>query len=129
MATDNPGVKAILGYDIVAGVDVEEYERWIWDIHVPDLLANPHVDRLVFNTVVESVDSTSAGTTTVTDEEPMYRVAELHFADMEAYRSYRDWFVDHPIPVERSPQGRTEFRFYVLTDSVTATRERPGEQR
>ena len=126
MTKDPAGVKAILGYDIVAGVDVEDYERWIWDIHVPDLLANPHLDRMVFNTVIESVDSTSAGTSTVTDEEPMYRVAELHFADMEAYRAYRAWFVEHPIPIERSPRGRTEFRFYVLTDSVTATREQPG---
>lgn len=129
MASDSPGVKAILGYDIVDGVDVEDYERWIWDIHVPDLLSNPHLDRLVFNTVVESVDSTSAGTSTATDVEPMYRVAELHFADMEAYRAYRDWFADHPIPEDRSPQGRTEFRFYFLTDSVTATREQPGGSR
>ncbi len=129
MASDNPGVKAIVGYDIVDGVDVEEYERWIWDIHVPDLLANPHIDRLIFNTVLESVDTTSAGTPTVKDKRPMYRIAELHFADMEAYRAYRDWFVEHPIPIERSPQARTAFRFYVLTDSVTATCEQPGGTR
>ncbi len=115
-------VKAILGYDLVEGVSKEDYDRWLWDVHVPDLLANPYVDRLVFNTVVRPVLSTSAGSPTAREPETFYRIAELHFADHEAYERYLGWFREHPIPPERGPAGRTEFRFYVLTDSVEASR-------
>ena len=119
----SPGVKAILGYDIVAGVSIDEYERWIWDVHVPDLLANPHLDRLVFNTVVRPITSTSAGTPTAQQPQSFYRIAELHFVDHDAYERYHQWFEDNPIPPERGPAGRTTFRFYVLADSVEATRD------
>ena len=117
-----PGVKAILGYDILEGVSLEDYERWIWDVHVPDLLANPFLDRLVFNTVVRPITATSSGSSTAEDPQTFYRIAELHFGDHDAYASYLQWFVDNPIPPERGPAGRTDFRFYVLTDSVEATR-------
>lgn len=118
-------VKAILGYDLVEGVDVEEYERWLRQVHVPDLLANPFLDRIVFDTVVRPVTATSAGTPTT--EEPMtfFRIAELHFADHSAYEAYLAWFEEHPIPPERGPAGRTRFRFYVLTESVEVSRESP----
>ncbi|MGH3276261.1 MAG: hypothetical protein ACRDNZ_18285, partial [Streptosporangiaceae bacterium] len=49
-------------------------------------------------------------------------VAEMHFRDEEAYDAYRAWFADHPIPAERSPKGRTAFRFYLVTDVVVAER-------
>jgi hypothetical protein len=116
-------VKAILGYDIIEGVSVEDYERWIWDVHVPDLLANPYLDKLVFNTVIRPIISTSSGSATAEDPETFYRIAELHFADHGAYEKYLEWFRENPIPPERGPAGRTNFRFYVLTDSVEATRE------
>jgi hypothetical protein len=116
-------VKAILGYDIIEGVSVEDYERWIWDVHVPDLLANPYLDKLVFNTVIQPIVSTSSGSATAEDPETFYRIAELHFADHDAYEKYLEWFRENPIPPERGPAGRTNFRFYVLTDSVEATRE------
>lgn len=117
-----PGVKAILGYDLLEGVSVEDYERWIWDVHVPDLLANPFLDRLVFNTVVRPITATSSGSSTAEDPQTFYRIAELHFVDHDAYADYLQWFADNPIPPERGPAGRTDFRFYVLTDSVEATR-------
>ena len=116
------GVKAILGYDIVEGIPKEEYDRWIWDVHVPDLRANPYLDRMVFNTVVRPIASTSAGSPTAEEPQTFYRVAEMHFADHDAYADYLQWFVDNPIPPERGPAGRTNFRFYVLTDSVVAER-------
>ena len=115
-------VKAILGYDITEGVSVEDYERWIWEIHVPDLLANPYVDKLVFNTVIRPITATSSGSPTAEEPETFYRIAELHFSDHDAYEKYLEWFKEHPIPPERGPAGRTNFRFYVLTDSVEATR-------
>jgi hypothetical protein len=116
-------VKAILGYDIIEGVSVEDYERWIWDIHVPDLLANPFLDKLVFNTVIRPITATSSGSATAEEPETFYRIAELHFADHTAYAQYLEWFKEHPIPPERGPAGRTHFRFYVLTDSVEAAKD------
>ncbi len=118
-----PQVKAILGYDIAEGVSVDDYERWIWDVHVPDLLANPHLDRLVFNTVVRPITTTSSGSATTDEPHTFYRIAELHFADHVAYQEYLEWFEQNPIPPERGPAGRTSFRFYVLTDSVEAGRD------
>ena len=115
-------VKTILGYDILAGVSVEDYEQWLWDVHYPDLLANPYVDRIVLNTMVRPVNATSAGTPIMEVPETFYRIVELHYADMGAYENYLQWFLDHPIPVERSPAGRTEFKFYVLCDVEEATR-------
>jgi hypothetical protein len=116
------GVKAILGYDIIEGMSEEDYERWLWDVHYPDLLANPYLDRVVLNTVVRPVTTTSAGTAVAGDTAPFERIAEMHFADHEAYENYLRWFEEHPIPVERSPQGRSIFHFYVLCDTREATR-------
>lgn len=119
--TTDPAVKAILGYDVVEGVSIEEYERWIWDVHVPDLLANPYLDRLVFNTVIRAITATSSGSDAAAEAKTFYRVAELHFADLDAYDLYLEWFRANPIPPERGPAGRTAFGFYVLTDSVQVT--------
>jgi hypothetical protein len=117
------GVKAILGYEIIEGMTPEEYDEWIWEVHVPDLLANPHIDRIVFDTVVRPITQTSAGTPITDDPVALYRIAELHFADHDAYDAWLRWFEEHPVPVERSPFGRTDFKFYVLTDSVVAERD------
>lgn len=115
-------VKAILGHDIADGVSVEEYERWIWDIHYPDLLANPYLDKIVLNTVDRPINATSAGTPIMDEPVSFYRIVELHYADRAAYENYLQWFVENPIPVERSPQGRTKFKFYVLADVSESTR-------
>lgn len=120
-----PEVKAILGYDIAEGVSVADYESWLTDIHVPDLLANPHIDRLVENTVARPIMETSAGTPTTEEHTAFYRIVELHFADHDAYNRYLEWFKANPIAEERSPAGRTAFRFYVLTDSSVVDRETP----
>jgi hypothetical protein len=115
-------VKAILGYEVAEGVTPEEYERWLFDVHAPDLLANPHLDRIVFNKVLRPVRQASGGTVEVPEGYSFYRIAELHFADEAAYTRYRDWFADHPIPAERGPAGRTDFRFYVIAESTEVTR-------
>ncbi|MFV1998747.1 MAG: hypothetical protein ACC654_00130 [Acidimicrobiia bacterium] len=109
-------VKAILGYTIIDGITLGEYDHWLWKIHYPDLLANPYLERIVLNTVARPITSTSAGTDSSNEQLSLERIAELHFADHEAYEMYLQWFDEHPIPVERSPAGRTNFRFYVLCD-------------
>jgi hypothetical protein len=114
-------IKAILGYDVEPGMTPEEYERWLFDVHAPDLLANPHLDRLVFNKVLRPVTTTSGGAASVTGGETFYRITELHYADEDAYAAARAWFDENPIPPERGPAGRTRFKFYVLTDSMELT--------
>jgi len=119
-------IKAILGYDIEPGVTPEEYEKWLFEVHAPDLLANPYLDRIVFNKVLGPVTQTSGGAAEVGVDTTFYRIAELHFADEQSYRNYRRWFDEHPIPAERGPAGRTAFRFYVLAESTTVERsDRP----
>ena len=117
-------IKTLIGYDIEPGVSVEEYERWLQEVHIPDLLANPHLTRLVFNTVLRPVTQASGGTAPVEDGLTFYRIAEMHFEDLAAYERYLEWFREHPIPAERGPRGRTAFRFYLLADSFEVTRDR-----
>jgi len=56
-------VKAILGYDIIPGMSVDEYERWLREIHLPDLSRIPGLKKVVFNTVKGTVmgDTTFIG--------------------------------------------------------------------
>jgi hypothetical protein len=115
-------IKTILGYDIVEGVSHEEYERWLFEVHAPDLLANPHLDRIVFNKVLRPVLRTSGGAAETGTAQMYYRIAEMHFANEVAYQAYLDWFEDHPIPAERGPAGRTAFRFYVVAQPTVVER-------
>ena len=115
-------IKTILGYEILPGVSPEEYERWLFEVHAPDLLANPHLDRIVFNKVLRPVRQASGGTAAVPEGLTFYRIAEMHYADEAAYQAYLDWFAEHPIPAERGPAGRTDFRFYLVTESTEVSR-------
>lgn len=115
--------KTILGYVIEDGVTEEDYEKWLFEVHAPDLLANPHLDRIIFNKVQERVTTASGGTADIPEGETFYRIAEMQFADETAYRAYRAWFTEHPIPFERGPAGRTRFKFYVTATPTEVTRE------
>ena len=95
--TDSPGVRALIGYDIVEGVSVADYEHWLAEVHYPDLLSNPYLERLVTNDVIRPIPSTLAGAPTSDEREPFYRVVELHFADRDAYDNYLEWFELNPI--------------------------------
>ena len=117
-------IKTLIGYDVEPGVEVEEYERWLREVHIPDILANPHVSRLVFNTVIRPVTRTSGGADSVEGGLSFYRIAEMHFEDTAAYERYLHWFDEHPIPADRGPKGRTAFRFYLLADSFEVGRDR-----
>ena len=115
-------IKALVGYTLVEGVTPEEYDEWLWKVHTPDLLANPHIDKIVYNTILRPVLSASGDTARIPPSLALYRVAEMHFRDEAAYQAYRQWFADHPIPVERGPAGRTDFKFYLLAEVAEATR-------
>jgi len=116
-------LKAILGYNIVEGLSIEEYDSWLWDVHYPDLLANPYIDHVELNTVIRPITTTSAGGATAATPLHFDRIAELHFADHDTYAKYLEWFKENPIPRERSPEGRSEFVFYVLAEVKKAERQ------
>ena len=115
-------VKTILGYHIQPGVTPEEYEHWLFEVHAPDLLANPHLDRIVFNKVLRPVRRRPAARGGARAGYTFYRIAEMHYADEDAYAKYLAWFEEHPIPAERGPAGRTDFKFYLVTESTEVTR-------
>ncbi len=115
-------IKTILGYEIEPGVSEKEYEDWLFNVHVPDIMANPYVEELVFNKVMRPVTATSGGTA-VKQELSLYRIAEMHFTDEQAYQNYQQWFVGHPVPADRSPAGRTAFKFYVVASPTWVRRE------
>lgn len=115
-------IKALVGYTLVEGVTPEAYDAWLWDIHTPDLLANPHLDKIVYNTVLRPVETASSNTMKLPKSLPLYRIAEMHFKDMAAYEAYRTWFDAHPIATERGPAGRSDFKFYLLAEVAEATR-------
>jgi hypothetical protein len=100
-------VKAILGYDIEPGITVELYEKWLREVHLPDLRKIPGLRRVVLNTVKGVV----RGETT------FYRIAELHYDDMASFERAARWRLDNPVPPERGPEGKTAFRFYVVCES------------
>lgn len=100
-------VKAILGYDIMPGMSVEAYEKWLREIHLPDLSKIPGLRKVVFNTVKGIV----RGSTT------FYRIAELHYDNMESFSKAMKWREENPVLVERSPQGKTDFKFYVVCET------------
>lgn len=100
-------VKAILGYDIMPGMSVEQYERWLREVHIPDLVRIPGLRKIVFNTVQGTVQ----GNTT------FYRIAELHYDSMEAFEKAKAWRQKNPVSTERSPAGKTDFKFYVVCET------------
>lgn len=115
-------IKALVGYTLAEGMTPREYDEWLWQVHTPDLLANPHLDKIVYNTILRPVETASGNTMQLPQSIALYRIAEMHFQDEAAYDAYRAWFVDHPLPPERGPAGRTNFKFYLLATVAEATR-------
>jgi uncharacterized protein (TIGR02118 family) len=100
-------VKAILGYDIMPGVSIEAYEKWLKEIHIPDLEKVPGLRKMVFNTVKDVVQG----------ETTFYRIAELHYDSMASFEKAMKWRKENPVSQERSPKGKTDFKFYVVCET------------
>jgi hypothetical protein len=100
-------VKAILGYDIMPGMTVQEYEKWLREIHIPDLSKVPGLKKLVLNTVKGIARESTT----------FYRIAELHYDSMETFEKAKKWREENPVSEERSPKGKTDFKFYVVCES------------
>jgi len=100
-------VKAILGYDIMPGMTVAAYEKWLREVHIPDLSKVPGLKKVVLNTVKGIVRGDTA----------FYRIAELHYDNMEGFEKAMKWRQENPVSEERSPKGKTDFKFYVVCES------------
>ena len=100
-------VKAILGYDIMPGMSVEEYERWLSEIHIPDLSKVPGSKKVVFTTVKGIVRG----------DTEFYRISELHYDNIESFEKAMKWREENPVSEERSPHGKTDFKFYVVCET------------
>lgn len=100
-------IKAILGYDIEPGLSEDDYEYWLREVHLPDLSRIPGLKKVVLNTVKGKVR----------EGQTFYRIAELHYDSMEAFEKATKWREQHPTPPERTTDGRTAFKFYVICES------------
>jgi hypothetical protein len=98
-------VKAILAMNLLPGVEVEEYEKWLREKHLDELLAIPGLRKLVFNTVEGAIAGTARP----------FRIVEQHYDDMEAYQRSRAWLEKNPIST--SSGFLTEFIFFVVCTS------------
>ena len=98
-------VKAILAMNLLPGVEAEEYEKWLHEKHLRELLAIPGLRKLVFNTV----EGTVAGS------ECPFRIVEQHYDDMESYQRSRAWLEKNPISTSRG--FLTDFVFFVVCTS------------
>ncbi len=100
-------VKAILGYDIEPGISEEAYDKWLREVHLPDLKKIPGLRRIVLNTVKG----------VVRDGQTFYRIAELHYDSMEDFEAAAKWRLENPVPPGRGPEGKTDFKFYVVCET------------
>jgi hypothetical protein len=102
---ERQGVRLVFAYTLRPGIDPDEFERWLYDIHVPDLLKNPYIKRLVLNRVIAAPEGEPAR---------YYRTAEQHFDDEETYRRSQEWRRQHPVPESRSAAPLIEIDFRVV---------------
>jgi len=117
------GVVGLLAYDVCKPLSEEEYDRWLFDVHYHDLLANPHLDEIVLHTVSREKAARLSSGGAVENKVGFFRLAELHFHDYTAYDKYVEWFQANRIPAERTPAGKSAFAFYHLGDSERVSRE------
>jgi hypothetical protein len=100
-------IKVILGYDIVPGMSVDEYEKWLREIHIPDLRKVPGLKKVVFNTVKGIVR----------EDKSFYRISELHYDKMEDFEKAKKWREQNPYSKQGTPEGKTDFKFYVVCET------------
>jgi len=116
------GVVGLLAYDVSDGLSREEYDRWLFEVHYHDLLANPHLIKISLRTVAADKKARLSSGAEVQNKLEFYRLAELHFADFDAYTRYIEWFQANVIPPPRTPAGKSAFKFYLLAEGETISR-------
>jgi hypothetical protein len=119
-------VKVIVGYNVMPGISGEEYERWLRDVHIPDLSKVPGLRKVVLNTV--------KGTTSipglrkyapnnikgaVAEFEDLYRIVELHYDSIEECEKALKWREreENLVSKERTAVGKTDVKFYFVCET------------
>lgn len=120
------GVVGLLAYDVCAPLTEDEYNKWLFDVHYHDLMANPHLDKIVLHTVCKDKRAKLSSGASVDNKVEFFRLAELHFRDHVAYTSYIAWFQANVIPPPRTPVGKSAFKFYLLSESESILRNAAG---
>jgi len=115
-------VVGLLAYDVCKPLTEEQYDRWLFDEHYHDLMANPHLEKLVLHTVSKDKKAKLSSGATIENKVGFYRLCELHFRNQAAYDSYIEWFKTNVIPQERTPAGKSAFQFYHLSEFETISR-------
>jgi hypothetical protein len=54
---------------------------------------------------------------TVRGSTTFYRIAELHYDNMASFERATKWRKKNPVSDERSPKGKTDFKFYVVCET------------
>lgn len=109
------GVRGVLAYDVCEPLTKEQYDEWLFDVHYHDLLANPYLKKIVLSTISEERKAKLSSGAEV-DGERFFRLAELHFDSYDDYNEYVKWFQQHVVPADRTPAGKSAFKFYLLAD-------------
>lgn len=124
------GVVGLLAYDVCDPLTEAEYDRWLYDIHYHDLMANPHLDKIVLRTVSRDRPARLSSGATVQNKIEFFRLAELYFRDHAAYLDYVQWFqakgYTSPEHKDRTPAGKSAFHFYLLSTSESISRGTTG---
>jgi len=109
--------RGIVGYDVHPNKTKAEFLDWLWNKHYPDLLANPHVGKITLESVVAKKPRLSNGQVMNATNTTFEHMAVLHFQGSAGYDRYVQFFVDNPIPADRSPTNFCQIKFYVLADA------------
>lgn len=92
----------------------EKYDEWLYGAHYHDLLANPYLKGISLHTVSEKPARLSSGAK-VENKTTFQRLALLEFDSLGDYDAYIRWFQEHPVPQNRTPAGKSDFVFYLLS--------------
>jgi len=116
------GVVGLIAYDVCQPLTEAEYDKWLFDVHYHDLMANPYLEKIVLRTVNKDKKALLSSGAAVKNEVDFFRLAELHFQNHAAYSKYIEWFQANAIPSLRTPAGKSAFKFYLLSESESIMR-------
>lgn len=104
----------LIAYDVREPLSKQEHAAWLRE-HMHDLMANPWLDKIIWHTACADKKAMLPSSSV-----EFYRLEEMHFQDYAAYKSYLSWFKDQPpILPPRTPAGKSNFHFYLLSESET----------
>ena len=83
--------KVILVYNLKAGINPDDFEKWFYDVHIPDVKRYPGIRKVVANKVVGTPDGSPPG---------YYRTAELHFDDRQTFEEAWKWRAENILAVK-----------------------------